>query len=84
MLLGLLILFTSFNSPTYLDMLKSFHVRAAGVKSVLKFERKFPQIIKDEKIYAAFLKVTGLIEKPVTLFYPSILWRILTAKDQRF
>lgn len=56
MLLGLLILFTSFNSPTYLDMLKSFHVRAAGVKSVLKFERKFPQIIKDEKIYLAYLQ----------------------------
>ena len=56
MLLGLLILFTSFSSPTYLDMLKSFHVRAAGVKSVLKFERKFPQIIKDEKIYLAYLQ----------------------------
>ena len=56
MLLGLLILFTSFNSPTYLDMLKSFHVKAAGVKSVLKFERKFPQIIKDEKIYLAYLQ----------------------------
>ena len=56
MLLGLLILFTSFNSPTYLDILKSFHVRAAGVKSVLKFERKFPQIIKDEKIYLAYLQ----------------------------
>ena len=56
MLLGLIILFTSFNSPTYLDMLKSFHVRAAGVKSVLKFERKFPQIIKDEKIYLAYLQ----------------------------
>ena len=56
MLLGLIILFTSFNSPTYLDILKSFHVRAAGVKSVLKFERKFPQIIKDEKIYLAYLQ----------------------------
>lgn len=57
MLLGLVILLTSFNSITFKDKLKDFHIKAAGAQSVFVFENKFPQIVKDEKIYLAYLQV---------------------------
>jgi len=58
MLLGLvIILFTSFDSPTVSDMLKNFHIKAAGVQTVIKFEEKFPQITQDEKVYLAYLQI---------------------------
>ena len=57
MLLGLLILFTSFNSLTFKQVLRDFHINAVGVTNVKIFEKKFPQIVKDEKVYLAYLQV---------------------------
>lgn len=57
MLLGLLILFTSFNSLTFKQVSRDFHIKAVGVTNVKIFEKKFPQIVKDEKVYLAYLQV---------------------------
>ena len=57
MLLGLIILFTSFNSLTFKQVLRDFHIKVVGVTNVKIFEKKFPQIVKDEKVYLAYLQV---------------------------
>lgn len=58
--------------------------RPFGINLVNKYiERIHLASITDEVVCAAFLKVMGLLKPPASLFYPGILWRVVTAKVKK-
>lgn len=66
LLIVLLLVLTSF-SP--INKARDFHIKVVGIEKVNQFETKFPQIVKDEAVYIAYLQqyYTGHEDDFVTL-----------------